>query len=128
IATTTVDLRPIALGQSITVLWRLRPVFVRHRTTAEIEAARSVRLSDLIDPQTDASRVIKPDWLVVVGVCTHLGCVPLAYQGPYKGYLCPCHGSLYDTSGRVRRGPAPANLEVPPYKFLSDATIQLGSK
>lgn len=126
LSTVDVDLAPIVPGQSITVLWRLRPVFVRHRTDDEITSARDVALSDLIDPQADASRVQRPEWLVVVGVCTHLGCVPIAYKGPYDGYLCPCHGSLYDTSGRVRRGPAPLNLAVPPYKFLSDTQIQIG--
>lgn len=121
-----VDLAPIIQGQSITVLWRLRPVFVRHRTAGEISAARDVSNADLLDPQTDEARVLRPEWLVLVGVCTHLGCVPIAHQGPYDGYLCPCHGSVYDTSGRVRRGPAPKNLEVPPYAFLSETRIRVG--
>jgi ubiquinol-cytochrome c reductase iron-sulfur subunit len=126
LSSTEVDLGPIVPGQSITVLWRQRPVFVRHRTEREIEAARAVPLSDLIDPQSDESRVLRSEWLVVVGVCTHLGCVPIAHQGPYDGFLCPCHGSVYDTSGRVRRGPAPRNLDVPVYKFLSNTRIEIG--
>jgi ubiquinol-cytochrome c reductase iron-sulfur subunit len=125
-ASTEVDLAPIALGQSITVLWRLRPVFVRHRTEKEISDARGVSLAELIDPQSDQSRTQRPEWLIVVGVCTHLGCVPIADQGPYAGYLCPCHGSVYDTSGRVRQGPAPTNLTVPPYTFLTDTKVQIG--
>ena len=108
-----VDLAPIALGQSITVLWRLRPVFIRHRTQKEVSAARDISLADLIDPQSDESRVVRQEWLIVIGVCTHLGCVPVADRGPYNGYLCPCHGSVYDTSGRVRRGPAPRILPFP---------------
>jgi ubiquinol-cytochrome c reductase iron-sulfur subunit len=120
ISTTEVDLSPIVPGQSITVLWRQRPVFVRHRTRREVDEAAATPLSELIDPETDRARVQRPQWLVLIGVCTHLGCVPIAYRGPYDGYLCPCHGSIYDTSGRVRHGPAPKNLEVPPYKFLSD--------
>jgi len=126
LSTVEVNLAPIAPGQQVTVLWRLRPVFVRRRTSAEIAAAEATPLSDLIDPATDQSRVKKPEWLVIVGVCTHLGCVPIAHRGPYEGYLCPCHGSVYDTSGRVRRGPAPANLPVPPYTFVSDTRIKIG--
>jgi len=126
LSTVDVDLAPIPPGQQITVLWQLRPVFVRHRTQAEIVSAEDTLLSNLIDPATDASRVKKPEWLIVVGVCTHLGCVPIAHRGPYDGYLCPCHGSVYDTSGRVRRGPAPTNLPVPPYTFVSDTKIKIG--
>jgi len=126
LASADVDLSPVEVGQSITVVWRGRPVFVRHRTTAEIEAARDVDESSLPDPQTDAARAEKPEWLVVVGVCTHLGCIPLGNAGDYGGWYCPCHGSHYDTSGRIRKGPAPTNLEVPPYAFLDDHTIRIG--
>ena len=123
-----VDLTPIAEGQVIKVFWRGNPIFVSHRTGKEIEEARNVPLANLPDPQADKDR-IKPghdQWLVVVGICTHLGCIPLAHQGDYDGWFCPCHGSQYDTSGRIRRGPAPANLAVPPYTFLSDSKIQIG--
>lgn len=138
LSTTEVDLAPIEAGQIVTVLWQGKPVFVRHRTPAEIDAARAVPTGDLIDsnsrnanlkdgsPASDDNRVIKPDWLVVVGVCTHLGCVPLGHQGNFGGWLCPCHGSQYDAAGRVRKGPAPENLAVPPYKFTSDTTILIG--
>ena len=121
-----VDLSGIEEGQSITVSWRGKPVFVRHRTEAEIEEARAVPISDLPDPQSDEARVQKPEWLIMVGVCTHLGCVPLGQQGEYNGWFCPCHGSHYDTSGRIRKGPAPANLEVPKYVFLDDTNIKIG--
>ncbi|GGB24015.1 ubiquinol-cytochrome c reductase iron-sulfur subunit [Tistrella bauzanensis] len=126
LASTEVNISQIEAGQSVTITWRGKPVFVRHRTEKEIEEARSVPLSDLPDPQTDADRVEKPEWLIVVGVCTHLGCVPLGYQGDYDGWFCPCHGSHYDTSGRIRRGPAPLNLLVPEYVFLDDSTIRIG--
>ena len=96
--------------------------------SAEIEDARKVNLQDLTDPQEDEKRVQKPEWLVMVGVCTHLGCIPLAHQGPYNGYFCPCHGSVYDTSGRIRSGPAPLNLAVPPYQFLSDTKVLIGAE
>ena len=126
-----VDLAPIAAGQAITVKWRGKPVFIRHRTPQEIEAARAVDVSDLRDPQADDARVKKADWLIMVGVCTHLGCVPLGQkagdpQGDFGGWFCPCHGSHYDTSGRVRKGPAPANLAVPEYTFLSDTQVRIG--
>jgi ubiquinol-cytochrome c reductase iron-sulfur subunit len=131
LASIEVDLAPVAIGQAITVTWRGKPVFVRHRTPEEIEAARSVKVSDLPDPQPDDKRVQKPEWLVVVGICTHLGCVPLGQKptdprGDYGGWFCPCHGSQYDTSGRIRKGPAPANLVVPQYAFLTDSRIRLG--
>ncbi|MGY8993577.1 MAG: ubiquinol-cytochrome c reductase iron-sulfur subunit [Rhodospirillales bacterium] len=131
LSSTDVDLSPIEMGQSITVVWRGKPVFVRHRLAAEIEQARSVAMDDLPDPQQDASRVKEPQWLVMVGVCTHLGCIPLGQkasdpQGDFGGWFCPCHGSHYDTSGRIRRGPAPENLPVPPYEFLDDNTIRIG--
>jgi ubiquinol-cytochrome c reductase iron-sulfur subunit len=125
-ASTEVDLDNIALGQIVTVKWRGKPVFVRHRTPKEIEAARAVPLSELRDPATDASRVQEPEWLVVIGICTHLGCVPLGHQGAYDGWFCPCHGSVYDTSGRIRQGPAPYNLYVPTYKFTSPTKITIG--
>lgn len=128
-----VDLSPIAEGQTIKVKWRGVPVFIRHRTKADIEEARSVKLSELKDPQQDAERVKpgKEKWLVMVGVCTHLGCIPLggdgAFGGPSKGgWFCPCHGSDYDTSGRIRKGPAPRNLDVPNYTFISDNRIKIG--
>lgn len=125
-ASIEVDTSNIAVGQIVTVKWRGKPVFVRHRTPKEIDAARATPLSQLRDPATDASRVEKPEWLVVIGVCTHLGCVPLGHQGPYDGWFCPCHGSIYDTSGRIRQGPAPYNLVVPTYKFSSATKITIG--
>lgn len=126
-----VDLAPVQVGQSITVTWRGKPIFIRHRTPAEIKAARDVKLADLPDPQPDSARVKKPEWLILIGICTHLGCVPLGQKntdprGEFGGWFCPCHGSQYDTSGRIRKGPAPANLVVPPYVFLSDTQIRLG--
>ena len=99
---------------------------MRHRTKKEIEEAKAVEVAQLPDPQTDAQRVKKPEWLVVVGVCTHLGCIPLGHQGDYDGWFCPCHGSVYDTSGRIRKGPAPRNLEVPAYAFSSDTKLTIG--
>ena len=122
-----VDLSGIEEGQSITVNWRGKPVFIRHRTEAEIDAARGVSLDDLPDPQSDAERAEKPEWLILVGVCTHLGCVPLGQQGEYDGgWFCPCHGSHYDSSGRIRKGPAPVNMLVPEYIFLDDSNIKIG--
>jgi ubiquinol-cytochrome c reductase iron-sulfur subunit len=133
LASTDVDLSPIAEGQSITIQWRGKPVFVTNRTKKEIEEAREVPLNQLPDPQPDQARVKEghDQWLVVIGVCTHLGCVPLGQRsgdpkGDFDGWFCPCHGSHYDTSGRIRRGPAPLNLEVPPYEFLSDTSIRIG--
>ncbi len=128
-----VDLAPIALGQGITVLWQGKPVFVRHRTDKEIKEAEGVQLSQLIEPQPDQARV-KPghdQWIVLIGICTHLGCVPLGNKqtdprGDWGGWFCPCHGSQYDTSGRVRHGPAPANLAIPPYAFESDTKVKIG--
>ena len=121
-----VDLSAIAEGASVTVKWRGKPIFVRHRTTKEIKEAVDVPLAQLPDPQADAQRVKKPEWLVVIGVCTHLGCIPLGNQGEYEGWFCPCHGSVYDTSGRIRKGPAPKNLEVPNYVFASDTKLTIG--
>ncbi len=120
------DISGIAEGQSVTVKWRGKPVFIRHRTPAEIAAARAVDLADLPDPESDEARAPKPNWLIVVGVCTHLGCIPIGRAGEYGGWFCPCHGSHYDTSARIRKGPAPANLEVPAYEFLSDTMIKIG--
>lgn len=128
-----VSLAPIEEGQSVTFKWRGKPVFVRRRTAAEIAEARAVPMDDLIDPESDDNRVKdgKDEWLVLVGVCTHLGCIPLGQKagdakGEYGGWFCPCHGSHYDTSGRIRKGPAPMNLPVPPYEFLSDTQIKIG--
>jgi ubiquinol-cytochrome c reductase iron-sulfur subunit len=126
LSSTEVDLSAIPAGQSITVLWRGNPVFVRHRTPKEIKEAEDVKLSDLRDPQADKDRVMKPEWLIISAVCTHLGCVPISNQGPYGGFFCPCHGSIYDTSGRIRQGPAPANLPVVPYTFIDDTHIRIG--
>jgi ubiquinol-cytochrome c reductase iron-sulfur subunit len=131
LASTEVDLSGVEEGMAITVKWRGKPVFIRHRTPEEIAAAEAVPLSELRDPQTDAARVIEPQWLVMIGVCTHLGCVPLGQapgepKGDYGGWFCPCHGSHYDTSGRVRRGPAPRNLEVPEYAFTGEQLIRIG--
>src|SRR6266481_2431101 len=123
-----VDLAPIAEGQVIKVLWRGNPIFISHRTKKEIDAARAVDVNSLPDPQPDQARVKEghDQWLVISGICTHLGCIPLAHQGQYGGWFCPCHGSQYDTSGRIRKGPAPYNLPLPPYAFLSDGKIQIG--
>jgi ubiquinol-cytochrome c reductase iron-sulfur subunit len=131
LSTTEVDLAPIEIGQSITVVWQGKPVFIRHRTPKEITEAQAVKLDDLVDPQTDKSRVKKNEWLILVGVCTHLGCIPLGQKssdpkGDYAGWFCPCHGSHYDSSGRIRRGPAPKNLPVPPYTFTGDTSIRIG--
>ena len=126
LASTEVDLSPIPEGQIVTVKWRGKPVFVRHRTADEIKAAEGVELTALPDPQPDNARVQKPQWLVVVGVCTHLGCIPTGKEGEFNGWFCPCHGSTYDVSGRIRSGPAPSNLEVPDYAFLTDTKIKIG--
>ena len=122
------DLSPIAQGQIVSVFWRGKLIFIRHRTPKEIADARGAPLNDLIDPQSDEARVKEghDQWLVTYGNCTHLGCVPLGHQGEYGGWFCPCHGSLFDTSGRVRRGPAPINLPIPPYTFVSDTKLRIG--
>jgi len=121
-----VDLSAIESGQSITVTWRGKPVFIRRRTQDEVGVAREVSFVDLPDPENDADRVVKDEWLVMVGICTHLGCVPLGQAGDFNGWFCPCHGSHYDTSGRIRKGPAPKNLEIPPYDFVGDTRIKIG--
>ena len=121
-----VNLNDIAEGSTLTVKWRGKPLFVRHRSEAEIESAVKDDSADLKDKQNDASRVKDPKYLIVLGICTHLGCVPLKNQGAFGGFFCPCHGSHYDTSGRIRMGPAPLNLEVPPYKFLDDGVVLIG--
>ena len=126
LASTEVDLTPILPGQSITILWRGKPVFIRRRTPEEIAEAQMVKLDELPDPQGDEERVQNPEWLIMVGVCTHLGCIPLGQKGEYNGWFCPCHGSHYDTSGRIRKGPAPKNLEIPQYVFLDDNTVKIG--
>ena len=129
LAAMEVDVTKIQPGSTITVKWRGKPVFIRNRTAEEIADAEGCDPSELRDLQTDAERLAdasKPEWLVVLGVCTHLGYVPLPNQGNYKGWFCPCHGSHYDTSGRIRKGPAPLNLEVPPWSFMSDSIIKLG--
>ena len=145
LASTEVDLTPVKEGQAITVLWRGKPVFVRNRTAEEVDKAKEVKVSELSDqsarndalpekaPATDANRTKKghENWLVLVGICTHLGCIPKGQsmsdsRGDYGGWFCPCHGSHYDTAGRIRKGPAPRNLEVPPYEFVSDTRIKIG--
>ena len=134
LSTTEVDVSQIKTGQSLTVAWRGKPVFIRNRTQQDIDEARAASMNDLKDPQSDEDRVknstfngqAMPQWLVMIGVCTHLGCIPIAYQGDYGGWFCPCHGSQYDTSGRIRKGPAPLNLIVPEYTFLSDTKVRIG--
>jgi ubiquinol-cytochrome c reductase iron-sulfur subunit len=145
LATTEVDISPVKPGQALTVMWRGKPIFIRHRTEEEIAKAKDTPLGDLIDPlarnanlpadapASDDNRAAKDrePWLVMIGVCTHLGCIPKGqavgdYKGAYGGWFCPCHGSQYDTAGRVRVGPAPANLSIPPYSFLSDKKIKIG--
>ena len=145
LASIEVDLTPIKPGQAITVMWRGKPVFIRNRTADEIKQAEAVNVSELRDksarndalpenaPATDADRVKmgKQNWLVLVGVCTHLGCIPKGQsiadnRGDFGGWFCPCHGSHYDTSGRIRKGPAPRNLEVPEYSFISDTKVKIG--
>jgi len=126
LATTEVDISAVEPGKSITVLWRGKPVFIKRRTESEILEAQSVNLKELKHPEKDEDRVKKPEWLVMLGICTHLGCVPLANKGEYKGWFCPCHGSHYDSSGRIRKGPAPVNMEVPKYEFVDSNTIKIG--
>ena len=126
LASTEVDISGVEPGQSITVLWRGKPVFIKRRTQEEIDSARSVDLKDLKHPERDEDRAKNPEWLVMLGVCTHLGCVHLTDKGDYNAWFCPCHGSHYDTSGRIRKGPAPTNMEVPKYVFINSSTIKIG--
>lgn len=133
VASVDVNLAPVKEGQAITVMWQGKPIFIRRRTPDEIKAAVNVDMRELVDPQADKDRVQKPEWLVVIGVCTHLGCVPSGQKvsdnrGHFGGWFCPCHGSEYDTSGRIRKGPAPKNLEVPHYRFLDDHSIRIGEE
>ena len=126
LASTEVDISQIQPGKAITVLWRGKPVFVKRRTPEEIAEAKKVKLDELKHPEKDEDRVKKEEWLVMLGICTHLGCVPLSNKGEYNGWFCPCHGSHYDTSGRIRKGPAPTNMEVPTYEFVDNNTIKIG--
>ena len=126
LASTEVDVSAVQPGQSITVIWRGKPVFIKRRTQNEIDEARSVSMEDLPDPEKDEDRAKNPEWLVMLGVCTHLGCVPLNDKGDYNGWFCPCHGSHYDTSGRIRKGPAPTNMSIPNYEFLENNIIKIG--
>lgn len=121
-----IKLSDIPEGKNVTFKWRGKPLFIRHRTQEEISTESSVNLSELRDPQHDSERATNPKWLVIIGVCTHLGCVPIANAGEYGGYYCPCHGSHYDSSGRIRKGPAPLNLEVPPYAFPDEGLLVVG--
>jgi ubiquinol-cytochrome c reductase iron-sulfur subunit len=139
LSTTDVDLSSLKEGQSLTVVWQGKPVFIRYRTQQEIDEARAVPMNDLKNPQTDQERVAQstfggkemPQWLIMVGICTHLGCIPLGQKptdphGNYDGWFCPCHGSQYDSSGRIRQGPAPLNLAIPPYEFTDATHIVIG--
>ncbi len=131
LASIEIDISGITEGQAITVKWRGKPVFIRHRTQNEIRTALETDIDKLRDPQEDTARALKPEYLIIQGICTHLGCVPLGQRigevkGDFNGWFCPCHGSHYDTSGRIRKGPAPTNLEVPPYEFISDTVVKIG--
>lgn len=128
LASTEVDISAVESGQSITIKWRGKPVFIRNRTDVEVEEAKAVPMDVLIDPQEDVDRAVegRENLLIMVGICTHLGCVPLGDAGDFGGWFCPCHGSHYDTSGRIRRGPAPLNLVIPPYEFMSETTLRIG--
>ncbi|KAI9343819.1 cytochrome b-c1 complex subunit Rieske [Pilaira anomala] len=123
LAKAEVELASIPEGKNVTIKWRGKPVFIRHRTESEIAEANTVNVAELRDPQQDAERVKDPKWLVMLGVCTHLGCVPIGEAGDFGGWYCPCHGSHYDISGRIRQGPAPLNLEIPEYNFQDDKLI-----
>ncbi|VVC39781.1 Ubiquinol cytochrome reductase, transmembrane domain,Rieske [2Fe-2S] iron-sulphur domain,Ubiquinol- [Cinara cedri] len=126
LASVEVNLAEIPEGKNATIKWRGKPLFVRHRTAAEIQAEQSTSLAELRDPEDDSVRTQKPEWLVIIGVCTHLGCVPIANAGDWGGYYCPCHGSHYDAAGRIRKGPAPSNMEIPPYIFVDEKTLIVG--
>lgn len=126
-----VDIEPVIVGQRITVKWRGRPVFISHRSPREIARAKADDAADLPDPEPDTARVQKDEWLIVIGICTHLGCVPLGQsavqpRGRWDGWFCPCHGSHYDIAGRIRKGPAPKNLVVPSYRFVEDNLVRIG--
>ncbi len=140
LATTEVDISSLEPGQSIKVIWRGKPVFIRYRTEKEVAEALAVSLDELKDldarnanlgdnaDASDANRAVvgRPEWIIMVGVCTHLGCIPLGQQGDFGGWFCPCHGSHYDTAGRIRKGPAPENLAIPEYAFLDETTLRIG--
>ena len=126
LATIEVDISGLSEGQSKTVLWRGKPLFIKHRSKKEIEEAKSVDIKELPHPENDDERTKNPKYLVLIGVCTHLGCVPASDKGDFKGWFCPCHGSHYDTSGRIRKGPAPTNMEVPKYEFVNNNIIKIG--
>ena len=128
LAQVEVDISKIEKGQEVTVMWRGKPIFIRRRTDDEVKKARDVKLDSLKDPEKDEVRVKKgkDEWLVMLGVCTHLGCVPLKQKGDFGGWFCPCHGSHYDISGRIRKGPAPKNMDIPKYEFVSDSKIVIG--
>lgn len=131
LASTEIDLSPIQVGQRITIKWRGKPVFIDHRSRRQIALAQSDDDANLRDPEMDSARVQRPEWLIVVGVCTHLGCIPLGQRatdpkGEWGGWFCPCHGSHYDTSGRIRKGPAPENLIVPPHRFIDETMVRIG--
>ena len=126
LSTVEVDISKVEEGKEITVMWRGKPVFIKRRTEIEISEAKEVNLDDLKHPEKDEDRVKKAEWLVMMGICSHLGCVPLSDKGEYNGWFCPCHGSHYDTSGRIRKGPAPTNMEIPKYAFIDDNTIRIG--
>lgn len=121
-----VEMAEVPEGSSRVFKWRGKPVFVRHRTDEEISEVRGVDINTLRDPESDQERVVDEKWLVVLGICTHLGCVPVADAGAFGGYYCPCHGSHYDASGRIRQGPAPLNLEVPEHSFPGEGLIIIG--
>ncbi|VAV88106.1 Ubiquinol-cytochrome C reductase iron-sulfur subunit [hydrothermal vent metagenome] len=129
-ASVEVDISPIPVGQTVSILWRGKPVFIRHRTEKEIARAISENNDPMIDPADDKDRAQNPEWLIMIGICTHLGCVPLDntefQSGDYGGWYCPCHGSEYDIAGRIRKGPAPRNLDLPKYKYLSDTLVKIG--
>lgn len=131
LSTTEVDISKVAVGQAILAVWRGAPVFIRHRTPDEIAKAVADDTAELRDPQKDEDRRLKAEWIIVKGVCTHLGCIPLGTKagqprGDFGGWFCPCHGSHYDVSGRIRKGPAPHNLMVPPYKYVTDTLVRIG--